>query len=57
MTRDELTRIRFETYTLWYNSTDTEEKSKYKRILDAVDYAIELKYALRAIHKLGADHI
>ena len=57
MTRDELTRIRFETYTLWYHSTDPEEKSKYKKILDAVDYAIELKYALRAIHKLGADHI
>lgn len=57
MTRDDLTRIRFETYTLWYNSTDDTEKQKYKRILTAVDYAIELKYALRAIHKLGADHI
>ena len=57
MTRDELIRIRFETYTLWYNSTDTENKSKYKKILDALDYAIELKYALRAINKLGADHI
>lgn len=57
MTRDDLTRIRFEAYTLWYNCNDKKLKRKYKMFLDTVEYALELKYSLRAIHKLGADHI
>lgn len=51
----DLARIKYNAYALWYNCDDEELKRKYKEILQAIEYAEDLKKTLRHISKLGAD--
>jgi hypothetical protein len=55
MTLRKLAKIRYDVYTLWYNCTDKKLKQQYKEILEAMDYAVDMKGTIRDISKLGAD--
>ena len=48
MTRDQLSHLRQEVYSLWYHAKDnSEDKKTYTRILELIDYTLELKSAVR----------
>jgi len=53
MTRDELSHLRQEVYSLWYNAKNrSEDKKTYAQILKLIDYTLELKSAVKSIRNL-----
>jgi hypothetical protein len=53
MTRDELSHLRQEVYSLWYNAKNrSEDKKTYAQILELIDYTLELKSAVKSIRNL-----
>ena len=53
MTRDQLSHLRQEVYSLWYHAKDnSEDKKTYTKVLELIDYTLELKSAVRSIRNL-----
>ena len=53
MTRDELSHLRQNVYSLWYHAEDnSEDKKTHARTLELIDYTLELKSAIKSIRTL-----
>lgn len=53
MTRDQLSHLRQNVYSLWYHAeNDSEDKKTYAQILELIDYTLELKSAIKSIRTL-----
>lgn len=52
MNKIELNSLRHDVYTLWYHSNNKEEKRIFKKVLDLIDHADDLRHSMRSITKL-----
>ena len=57
MNRDDLLNLRQQTYDLWYHAKSKKEKKYHKKILDLIEYTLELKICINSISKIGVSHI
>ena len=57
MTRDELLKFKAQTYDLWYHCDNKKQKKHYKKVLQLIDYLMELKICIKSISQIGVSHI
>ena len=54
MNKDEREQLRHEVYTLWYNEEDPHKKQVYRKVLDLMEYAEEMRSSIKAIASLSS---
>jgi hypothetical protein len=57
MNRDQLLELKQQTYELWYHAKSKKEKKYHKKILNLIEYTLELKICINSISKIGVSHI
>lgn len=54
MNKDEREQLRHEVYTLWYNEEDPHKKQVYRKVLDLMEYAEEMRSSIKAVASLSS---
>ena len=52
MKREEINKLKHDVYTLWYHAKDKKKKDTYKKMLQLIDYAIELESSMKSIKQI-----
>ena len=52
MNREDFSKLRQETYELWYKAKDKKVKKHYKKVLDLIDFTEKTRTQLKAIEAL-----
>lgn len=52
MNKDQINKLKHDVYTLWYHAKDKKKKDTYKKILQLIDYTIELETSMKSIKQI-----
>lgn len=52
MNKDQINKLKHDVYTLWYHAKDKKKKDTYKKMLQLIDYTIELETSMKSIKQI-----
>lgn len=52
MNKQERNELKHEVYTLWYHEKDKDKKEIYKKMLELIDYAEDLRSTIKSVNRL-----
>ena len=54
MNKDKREKLRHEVYTLWHHEEDPHKKQIYRKVLDLMEYAEEMRSSMKAVASLSS---